>query len=69
MPAGNRSQPPVNAPDGGPHGRSHGQRTARIAASWQAALPKLRSEAYFTNLNDGDTIETPCLLKFGLPGG
>lgn len=36
---------------------------------WQAALPKLRSEAYFTNLNDGDTIETPCLLKFGLPGG
>jgi hypothetical protein len=36
---------------------------------WQAALPRLIPEAYFTNLNDGDTIETPRLVKFGLSGG
>ena len=36
---------------------------------WQAALPRLIAEAYFTNLNDGDKIETPFLVKFGLSGG
>ena len=36
---------------------------------WQAALPRLIPEAYFTNLSDGDTIETPRLVKFGLSGG
>lgn len=36
---------------------------------WQAAPPRLTAEAYFTNLKDGDTIETPYLLKFGLSGG
>ena len=36
---------------------------------WQAALPRLIPEAYFTNLNDGDSIETPRVVKFGLSGG
>ena len=36
--------------------------------SWQAAAPRLTAEAYFTNLKDGDRIETPFLLKFGLSG-
>ena len=36
---------------------------------WQAALPRLIPEAYFTNLNDGETLETPRLVKFGLSGG
>jgi hypothetical protein len=36
---------------------------------WQAALPRLSSEAYFTNLKDGDKIETPFVVKFGLSGG
>lgn len=37
--------------------------------AWQAALPRLTSQAYFTNLKDGETIETPFLVKFGLSGG
>jgi hypothetical protein len=36
---------------------------------WQRPTPLAKSEAYFTNLADGDTIETPFLLKFGLSGG
>jgi Domain of unknown function (DUF4399) len=36
---------------------------------WQAALPRLIPEAYFTNLTNGDSIETPFLVKFGLSGG
>lgn len=36
---------------------------------WQAAAPRLTAEAYFTNLKDGDQIETPYLVKFGLSGG
>jgi Domain of unknown function (DUF4399) len=36
---------------------------------WQATLPRLAAEAYFTNLKDGDKIETPFLVKFGLSGG
>ena len=36
---------------------------------WQVPPPRLSAEAYFTNLKDGDRIETPYLLKFGLSGG
>ncbi len=36
---------------------------------WQAALPRLIPEAYFTNLSSGDKIETPYVVKFGLSGG
>ena len=36
---------------------------------WQAAPPRLTAEAYFTNLKDGDQIETPYLVKFGLSAG
>ena len=35
----------------------------------QAAPPRLTAEAYFTNLKDGDQIETPYLVKFGLSAG
>ena len=42
---------------------------ARVLHPWQAAPPRLSAEAYFTNLKDGDRIETPYLLKFGLSGG
>ncbi|HSV52529.1 MAG TPA: DUF4399 domain-containing protein [Burkholderiaceae bacterium] len=36
---------------------------------WQAAVPRLTPEAYFTNLQTEAKIETPFLLKFGLSGG
>ncbi len=36
---------------------------------WQAAVPRLTPEAYFTNLSNGDKIETPFVVKFGLSGG
>ncbi|MGI9216974.1 MAG: DUF4399 domain-containing protein [Hydrogenophaga sp.] len=36
---------------------------------WQAPTPRANSEAYFTNLKDGDVIDTPFVLKFGLSGG
>jgi Domain of unknown function (DUF4399) len=36
---------------------------------WQAAQPRLTPEAYFVNLKDGDKIETPFVVKFGLSGG
>ncbi|WP_291143033.1 DUF4399 domain-containing protein [Hydrogenophaga sp.] len=36
---------------------------------WQVPPPRLSAEAYFTNLKDGDRIETPYVLKFGLSGG
>ncbi len=36
---------------------------------WQANAPTVNAEAYFTNLKEGDKIETPYLLKFGLSGG
>lgn len=42
---------------------------ARSLHPWQAAPPRLSAEAYFTNLKDGERIETPFLLKFGLSGG
>lgn len=37
--------------------------------SWQAALPRLTAEAYFTNLKDDARIETPFRATFGLSGG
>lgn len=36
---------------------------------WQVPPPLDSSQAYFANLNNGDKIETPFLLKFGLSGG
>jgi hypothetical protein len=36
---------------------------------WQVPPPKVSAEAYFVNLANGDKIETPFLLKFGLSGG
>ncbi len=43
--------------------------TAARLHPWQAAAPRLTAEAYFTNLKEGDQIETPYLVKFGLSGG
>lgn len=42
---------------------------AKALHPWQAAMPILSTEAYFTNVKDGDRIETPFVLKFGLSGG
>ena len=59
-------------------GLCHAQSPAgpdRLAASptslhpWQAALPRLTAEAYFTNLKDDAKIETPFRATFGLSGG
>jgi hypothetical protein len=36
---------------------------------WQVPTPLMKSEAYFTNLKDGEKIETPFVVKFGLSGG
>ena len=36
---------------------------------WQAALPRLTPEAYFTNLKNDAKIETPFRATFGLSGG
>ena len=44
-------------------------KAARTLHPWEAAMPRLTAEAYFTNLKNGDSIETPYLLKFGLSGG
>lgn len=45
-------------------------RTVNPPHPWQVAAPIARGpEAYFTNLKDGQTIETPFLVKFGLSGG
>ncbi len=35
---------------------------------WQVPAPRNAREAYFSNLQDGASIETPFLLKFGLTG-
>ena len=42
---------------------------AKALHPWQATMPLLSSDAYFPNLKNGDRIETPFLLKFGLSGG
>lgn len=58
-------------------GASQAQSTAETAPTpahgegfhpWQVPTPRLKSEAYFTNLKDGDKIETPFVVKFGLSG-
>lgn len=36
---------------------------------WQVPPPLYRTEAYFTNLKDGSTIDTPFRATFGLSGG
>lgn len=36
---------------------------------WQVPTPRANAEAYFTNIKDGDVIDTPFVLKFGLSGG
>ncbi|MBC7547297.1 MAG: DUF4399 domain-containing protein, partial [Polaromonas sp.] len=36
---------------------------------WQAVAPQTKNEAYFTDLQDGDKIQTPYLVTFGLGGG
>ena len=45
------------------------QPTAPRIHEWQAPPPRMEASAYFTNLQDGASIETPFLLKFGLSGG
>ena len=37
--------------------------------AWQVPPPQGAAQAYFTNLNNGDRIETPFVLRFGLAGG
>lgn len=41
---------------------------AQVLHPWQASYPVGEAQAYFTNLKNGDVIETPFLLKFGLSG-
>ncbi len=36
---------------------------------WQVVEPGAAARAYFVNLKDGDRIETPFVVKFGLSGG
>jgi Domain of unknown function (DUF4399) len=40
-----------------------------LSHPWQVPPPRYKSEAYFTNLQDGATIETPFRATFGLAGG
>jgi hypothetical protein len=47
--------------------------TSKLAAAeaphpWVVPAPRLVKETYFSNLRDGDSIETPYLAKFGLTG-
>ena len=42
---------------------------AYVLHPWQASMPKVSAEAYFTNLPADGKIETPFLLKFRLAGG
>jgi Domain of unknown function (DUF4399) len=42
---------------------------SRLDHPWQVPSPRFTSEAYFTNLKDGDRIETPFRATFGLSGG
>jgi hypothetical protein len=41
----------------------------RAQHPWQVPTPRANAEAYFTNLQDGDVINTPFVVKFGLSGG
>jgi Domain of unknown function (DUF4399) len=52
-----------------PVGKDRIQDTVVQLHPWQAALPRLTAEAYFTNLKDDAKIETPFRVTFGLSGG
>jgi hypothetical protein len=41
---------------------------AQTLHPWQVPAPRLSQQAHFTNLQDGASIETPFVLKFGLTG-
>ncbi len=41
---------------------------AELLHPWLMPAPRNAKEAYFSNLRDGESIETPFLLKFGLTG-
>lgn len=41
---------------------------AQALHPWQQPPPRLAKQAHFTNLQDGASIETPFVLKFGLTG-
>ena len=43
-------------------------RAADALHPWVVPAPRLAKEAYFSNLKDGASIETPFVLKFGLTG-
>ncbi len=43
-------------------------RAADVLHPWEVPAPRLSKDAYFSNLKDGASIETPFLLKFGLTG-
>ena len=43
-------------------------RAAEPASSWVVPAPRLNKTAYFSNLTDGASVETPFLLKFGVTG-
>ncbi|OYT87529.1 MAG: hypothetical protein CFE46_10230 [Burkholderiales bacterium PBB6] len=68
-----QSPVPTSAPTPAPVNTQPAPATAPQAISgpshpWVVAAPRLRKEAYFSNLADGDTIDTPYLVKFGLTG-
>ena len=43
-------------------------RATEVVHPWVVPPPRLDKSAYFSNLADGASIETPFLLKFGLTG-
>lgn len=43
--------------------------SAQVIHAWQVPPPLGSAQAYFTNLNPNDRIETPFVVKFGLSGG
>lgn len=43
-------------------------KSAETPSLWTVPAPRLVKEAYFSNLADGASINTPYLLKFGLTG-
>lgn len=43
--------------------------TPLVPHPWVAIMPRIAAEAYFANLTDGERIEMPFLVKFGLSGG
>lgn len=61
---------PSKAPAAAAAGSTEGIEPSQFDAHpWMVTSPRLNSEAYLVNLQDGAKIETPYLLKFGLSGG